>query len=117
MCVVSGVVDLVLPWVYCSFVASQDKSTVIVPKCTVLCYLTYGILPEIRDLYLYPPALRIRARLKRAHSILNSEPMRDQLPHIAQHARPQKPDSSRPRIRIPILEPDIDLPRRHPHKR
>ena len=52
----------------------------------------------------FPPSLTF----KRAHSI-NHKQMRDQLPHIAQHACLQKPNSPRPRIRIPILEPDVDL--------
>ena len=74
-------------------------------------------LSSIRDLHLYRPALHISARLERAHGLLDRKPMRDQPPHVAQHARLDEPNRARPRIRVPIQEPNVHLPRRHPHKR
>ena len=46
-----------------------------------------------------------------ASSRLDPKPMHDQLSHITQHPRPQKPNISQPSIRIPILKPDDDFPR------
>ena len=64
--------------------------------------------PVLTIFFFHHPALRICARLKYAHNIIDRKSMRDQLPHIVQHACLQKPNNSpRPCIGILILEPDV----------
>lgn len=72
---------------------------------------------QIRDLHLDRPALQICARLERLHRLLQREPMRNQLPNPTQNTRVYEPNRLRPRIRIPILELQVHLPRRQPHER
>lgn len=60
------------------------------------------------NLHLNGPRLRIRRRLKRTNRILQIKPMRHQL---LQRHNPtlNQPNRSRPRIRIPVLELQIDF--------
>lgn len=68
------------------------------------------------DLHLDRALTNIRRRLKRIDRILQIEPMRHQLTQI-QHPTIHQPNRPRPRIRIPILELQIDLLRTQPHER
>jgi hypothetical protein len=72
---------------------------------------------QIRNLHFNRAALHIRACLKCQHGIFDRKPMRHQFPNVAQQPGLHQPYRLGPRISIPVLEPEIHLPRRQPHER
>src|SRR6266404_134210 len=72
---------------------------------------------HIRNLNLYGAALHIRTRLKCTHSIFDRKTVRHQFLNVAQHPSLHETYCLGPCVGIPVLEFEVDLPRRQPHKR
>ena len=72
---------------------------------------------QIRNLHFNRAALHIGTRLKCAHRLFHWEPMRHQLPKVAQKPRLHESYRLWPHVSIPVLEPKVHLPRRQPHER
>jgi hypothetical protein len=95
--------------------------TIQLEELAFLAFDQYAVLLElelqIRNLHFNRAALQVCARLKRAHRIFHREPMRHQLPNVAQQPRLHESYRLWPHVRIPILEPEVHLPRRQSHER
>ena len=72
---------------------------------------------QIRNLHFNRAALHIGTRLKCAHRLFHREPMRHQLPNVAQEPRLHESYRLWPHVSIPVLEPKVHFPRRQPHER